>query len=73
MTNDRYDFIVVGAGAAGSVLAGELSASGAHVLVIESGAVCRWPSSTSSRRCPPVSFPRRRSWEAPLRRRQRDR
>ena len=33
----RYDFIVVGAGAAGSVLASELSASGAHVLVIESG------------------------------------
>jgi choline dehydrogenase len=40
MTNvsiDQYDFIVVGAGAAGSVLAGELSASGAQVLVIESG------------------------------------
>src|SRR5437870_3531246 len=33
----RYDFIVVGAGAAGSVLATELSASGAQVLVIESG------------------------------------
>jgi len=33
----RYDFIVVGAGAAGSVLAAELSASGAEVLVIESG------------------------------------
>jgi choline dehydrogenase len=33
----RYDFIVVGAGAAGSVLASELSASGAQVLVIESG------------------------------------
>jgi choline dehydrogenase len=33
----RYDFIVVGAGAAGSVLAAELSASGADVLVIESG------------------------------------
>jgi choline dehydrogenase len=34
---ERYDFIVVGAGAAGSVLAAELSASGEQVLVIESG------------------------------------
>jgi len=34
---DQYDFIVVGAGAAGSVLAAELSASGAQVLVVESG------------------------------------
>src|ERR1700759_4610080 len=33
----QYDFIVVGAGAAGSVLAAGLSASGAQVLVIESG------------------------------------
>src|SRR6266581_3061922 len=33
----HYDHIVVGAGAAGSVLAAELSASGAQVLVIESG------------------------------------
>src|SRR6185503_11016143 len=33
----RYDYIVVGAGAAGCVLAGELSASGARVLAIESG------------------------------------
>jgi choline dehydrogenase len=33
----HYDYIVVGAGAAGSVLAAELSASGARVLVIESG------------------------------------
>src|SRR5580658_3066710 len=33
----RYDFIVVGAGAAGSVLAAGLSASGAQVLVVESG------------------------------------
>jgi choline dehydrogenase len=34
---NKYDFIVVGAGAAGSVLAAELSASGAQVLVVESG------------------------------------
>src|SRR5580698_7855746 len=34
---EQYDFIVVGAGAAGSVLAAELSASGAQVLVVESG------------------------------------
>jgi choline dehydrogenase-like flavoprotein len=33
----HYDFIVVGAGPAGSVLAAELSASGAQVLIIESG------------------------------------
>jgi hypothetical protein len=34
---ERYDFIVEGAGAAGSVLATELSASGAQVHVVESG------------------------------------
>src|ERR1700732_2380632 len=33
----RYDYVVVGAGAAVAVLAAELSASGAQVLVIESG------------------------------------
>jgi choline dehydrogenase-like flavoprotein len=33
----QYDFVVVGAGAAGSVLAAELSSSGVQVLVIESG------------------------------------
>jgi choline dehydrogenase-like flavoprotein len=37
MSQGQYDFIVVGAGAAGCVLAAELSASGAQVLVIESG------------------------------------
>ena len=36
-TQARFDYIVVGAGAAGSVLAAELSASGAEVLAIESG------------------------------------
>jgi len=35
--SDRYDYVVVGAGAAGCVLASELSASGAQVLLIESG------------------------------------
>jgi choline dehydrogenase len=33
----HYDYIVVGAGSAGSVLAAELSAAGASILVIESG------------------------------------
>ena len=32
-----YDYIVVGAGASGSVVAGELSKTGASVLVVESG------------------------------------
>jgi choline dehydrogenase len=32
-----YDYVIVGAGAAGCVLASELSASGAYVLLIESG------------------------------------
>ena len=34
---DMYDYIIVGAGASGSVVAGELSKTGAEVLVIESG------------------------------------
>ncbi len=33
----QYDFVVVGAGAAGSVIAAELSVSGAQVLLVESG------------------------------------
>lgn len=33
----EYDYIVVGAGSAGSVLAADLAASGARVLIIESG------------------------------------
>ena len=32
-----YDYVIVGAGAAGCVLASELSASGASVLLLESG------------------------------------
>jgi choline dehydrogenase len=34
---DQYDYIIVGAGACGSVIAGELSKTGAEILVIESG------------------------------------
>src|SRR6478609_9402891 len=37
MPQPQYDYIVVGAGAAGSVIAAELSTSGAQVLVVESG------------------------------------
>src|SRR5580704_17201035 len=36
-SKDSYDYIVVGAGAAGSVVAGELSKTGANVLVVEAG------------------------------------
>ncbi len=34
---DAYDYIVVGAGASGAIVAGELSKTGAKVLVVESG------------------------------------
>jgi len=34
---DTYDYIIVGAGASGCVVAGELSKTGAEILVIESG------------------------------------
>src|SRR5580658_10117844 len=34
---DSYDYIVVGAGASGAIVAGELSKTGAKVLVVESG------------------------------------
>ncbi len=36
-SNGTYDYIVVGAGASGSVLAAELAKTGAQVLVVESG------------------------------------
>jgi choline dehydrogenase len=36
-TKSAYDYIIVGAGASGSVVAGELSKTGAEILVIESG------------------------------------
>ncbi|MFY9877986.1 MAG: NAD(P)-binding protein, partial [Pseudolabrys sp.] len=32
-----YDYIVVGSGAAGSIIAGELSKTGADILVVEAG------------------------------------
>jgi choline dehydrogenase len=43
----NYDFIVVGGGAAGCVLAAELSASGAQVLLIESGGRDDGPTTTN--------------------------
>jgi choline dehydrogenase len=36
---DSYDYLIVGAGAAGSVVAGELAKTGSDVLVIEAGGV----------------------------------
>lgn len=39
-----YDYIVVGAGASGSVIAGELSKTGATVLVVESGGADNAPT-----------------------------
>src|ERR1700704_5628085 len=39
-----YDYVIVGAGAAGCVLASELSASGAYVLLVESGGTDDAPS-----------------------------
>lgn len=39
----EYDFIIIGAGAAGCVLASELSATGATVLIVESGGTDQRP------------------------------
>src|SRR5258708_13578432 len=41
---DEYDYIIVGGGAAGSVVAGELSKAGARVLLVESGGVDSAPT-----------------------------
>jgi choline dehydrogenase len=41
---DSYDYIVVGAGASGSIVAGELSKTGADVLVVEAGGADSAPS-----------------------------
>jgi choline dehydrogenase len=43
----QYDFIIVGGGAAGCVLAAGLSASGAEVLLIESGGIDDGPTITN--------------------------
>jgi choline dehydrogenase len=43
-TKGSYDYIVVGGGAAGSVVAGELSKTGAEVLLVESGGVDSAPT-----------------------------
>src|SRR5258705_645833 len=42
-----YDYIVVGAGASGSVIAAELSKTGAEVLVVESGGTDSAPTITN--------------------------
>jgi choline dehydrogenase len=44
---DGYDYIIVGAGASGSVIAGELSKTGAEVLVVEAGGADAAPTISS--------------------------
>ncbi|MEW6471289.1 MAG: GMC family oxidoreductase N-terminal domain-containing protein [Actinomycetota bacterium] len=43
MTGETFDYVVVGGGSAGSVVAGRLAAAGAEVLVLEAGGTDRRP------------------------------
>ncbi len=44
LAKGSYDYIIVGGGAAGSVIAGELSKTGAQILLVESGGVDSAPT-----------------------------